>query len=291
MGVVATGLALASLVLAGCTEEQKRGFLPGYPDGEVTNHTARITQLWTGSWVTLLIVGLIVWGLTIWCVVAYRRRKNDTGFPIQLRYHVPLEMMFTLLPVVMIMTLFYFTQRDIQEIESKVEDPDVVVHVVAKQWSWDFNYVKEDVHEPAGVQSFVTGEPGAAESLPTVWVPLGETVEFRLDSRDVIHSFWVVDFLYKKDMIPGHTTSFQVTPMREGTYAGKCAELCGEFHSDMLFNLKVVPKAEYDKHIEELRAQGQTGQLGVDLNRNQQDWSSRDKHDSAEENARKEGAK
>lgn len=288
-GVLATGIALAVLVLAGCTEEQKRGFLPGYTDGQVTNHTERITQLWTGSWATLLIVGLIVWGLTIWCAIAYRRRKGDTGFPVQLRYHVPLEMMFTLLPVVMIMTLFYFTQRDIQEIEAHVENPDVTVHVVAKQWSWDFNYVDEDVHEPAGVQSFETGNPGAAESLPTVYVPVGKTVEFTLDSRDVIHSFWVVDFLYKKDMFPGHSTSFQVTPTREGTYAGKCAELCGEFHSDMLFNLKVVSQEEYDEHIEQLRTEGNTGQLGVDLNRNQEDWSMRDKHDEAFDATRKEG--
>jgi cytochrome c oxidase subunit 2 len=97
----------------------------------------------------------------------------------------------------------------------------------------------------------------------------------------VVHSFWVVDFLYKKDMFPGHTTSFQVTPTREGEYSGKCAELCGEYHSDMLFNLKVVSQEEYDAHIQELREQGYTGQLGVDLNRNQEEWSMREKHDDA----------
>lgn len=291
-GVVASGLALAALALSGCTEEQKRGFLPGYPDGQVTNHTERIIQLWTGSWVTLMLVGLAVWGLTMWCVIAYRRKKGDTGFPIQLRYHVPLEMMFTLIPVIMIMTLFYFTQRDITEIEAHQPDPDVTVNVVAKQWSWDFNYVDADVHEPAGVQSFETGQPGAAESLPVLYLPVNKTVEFRLDSRDVIHSFWVVDFLYKKDMFPGHTTSFQVTPTREGTYAGKCAELCGEYHSDMLFNVKVVSQQEFDAHMQELRDQGLNGQLGVDLNRNKEEWSMREKHDDAHgRSSSEEGAK
>ncbi|MCL6423486.1 cytochrome c oxidase subunit II [Brachybacterium sp. JHP9] len=279
---VAIGIALGTLALSGCTREQQRGFLPGPADGvEVTNQTARITQMWTSSWLVLLVVGLIVWGLAIWCAVAYRRRRNDTGFPVQLRYHVPIEMVFTLLPIVMIMTLFYFTQRDVGEIEAHRADPDVVVNVVGKQWSWDFNYVTDDVHEPAGVQSFETGIPGAAESLPEVWLPVDQTVEFRLDSRDVIHSFWVVDFLYKKDMFPGHTTSFQVTPTREGVYAGKCAELCGEFHSDMLFNVRVVSQAEYDQHMQELRDQGNTGQLGVDLNRNQEDWSMRELNDEA----------
>ena len=279
--LAATGLALATLILAGCTEEQRRGFMPGYSDGDVTNLTGRITDLWVGSWSVLVIVGLIVWALTIWCAIAYRRRKADTGYPIQLRYHVPLELMFTLVPVVMVLTLFYFTQRDAREIEMHVAEPDVTVNIVAKQWSWDFNYVDYDVHEPAGVQSFATGEPGAADSLPTLYLPEGQTVEFRLDSRDVIHSFWVVDFLYKKDMIPGHTSSFQVVPERLGTYAGKCAELCGEYHSEMLFNVEVVSVEEFEAHMQDLRDQGYDGQLGVDLNRQQEDWSMRERHDEA----------
>ncbi|PMC75745.1 MULTISPECIES: cytochrome c oxidase subunit II [unclassified Brachybacterium] len=278
--LAAAGLALAVMVLAGCTLPQQRGFMPHQTDGqEVTNHTERITNLWVGSWVILVVVGLIVWGLTIWCAIAYRRHKNDTGFPIQLRYHVPLELMFTLVPVVMVLTFFYFTQRDAREIEMHVAEPDVTVNVVGKQWSWDINYVDEDVHEDAGVQSFRTGEPGAAESLPVIYLPVDQTVEFRLDSRDVIHSFWVVDFLYKKDMFPGHTTSFQVTPTRIGEYEGKCAELCGEYHSDMLFIVKVVSQEEYDQHIQELRERGNEGQLGVDLSRNEREWEMREKHD------------
>ncbi|MGO3289663.1 MULTISPECIES: aa3-type cytochrome oxidase subunit II [unclassified Brachybacterium] len=284
----AAGLALATLVLAGCTQAQQRGFLPGREDGqEVTSQTERITNLWVGSWTVLVLVGLMIWGLTIWCAIAYRRRKNDTGFPVQLRYHVPLELMFTLVPVVMVLTFFYFTQRDAREIEMHVAEPDYTVNVVAKQWSWDINYVDQNVHEPAGIQSFATGEvdadgdDAAADALPTLYLPVGQSVEFRLDSRDVVHSFWVVDFLYKKDMMPGHTTSFQVTPTTEGTYAGKCAELCGEYHSDMLFNVVVVSQEEFDAHMEELREQGNEGQLGVDLNRNHEEWSMREKHDDA----------
>lgn len=269
-------------VLAGCTDAQKRGYLPGDSDNEVTNQTGRIMRMWDGSWITLMVVGLIVWGLIIWCAVGYRRRKGDTGFPIQLRYHVPLEMIFTLVPVVLVLSMFYFTQKDVAAIEHVDENPDVTVNVVAKQWSWDFNYVDADVHEPAGVQSFETGTPGAAESLPTLYLPVDRTVKFKLDSRDVVHSFWVVDFLYKKDMFPGHSNTFQVTPTREGTYAGKCAELCGEYHSDMLFNVKVVSQEEYDQHMQDLRDQGLTGQLGVNLDRNQQDWNMREKADAAE---------
>ncbi|MBB3022263.1 cytochrome c oxidase subunit 2 [Helcobacillus massiliensis] len=257
----------------------------------MTDQTGRIISMWTGSWMTLLAVGLLVWGLAMWCAIAYRRKKHDKGFPVQLRYHVPIELTFTLIPVVMIMTLFYFTQRDINEIENLKADPDYTVNVVAKQWAWDFNYVDDDVHEPAGVQSFRTGEPGAEKDLPVLYVPVNKTVEFQLDSRDVVHSFWVVDFLYKKDIFPGHTTVFQVTPTAEGTFPAKCAELCGEYHSDMLFNLKVVSQEEFDAHMKELREQGYEGQLSNDLNRMQKDWNMRDKNQETIQNRREDGAK
>lgn len=280
--------ALTALALVGCTPEQQRGFLPGDDTHQITNQTDRIITMWNGAWITLLAVGLLVWGLILWSAIAYRRKSTDKGFPIQLRYHVPIELTFTIIPVIMIMTLFYFTQRDIAEIERLDPNPDLTVNVVGKQWSWDFNYVDADVHEDPGVQSFRTGEPGAAEDLPVLYLPVGKTVEFQLDSRDVVHSFWVVDFLYKKDMFPGHTTAFQVTPQIEGTYEGKCAELCGEYHSDMLFNVKVVSQEEFDAHMQELADKGNTGQLSNDLNRMQESWNMRDDSDARLDNRREE---
>ena len=116
----------------------------------------------------------------------------------------------------------------------------MTVNVVGKQWSWDFNYVEADVHE-VGTQAILTGEPGAEETIPTMYLPVDERVEFVLTSRDVIHSFWVPQFLQKLDMIPGQVNKFQVVPTEEGTFKGKCAELCGAYHSQMLFNVKVVP--------------------------------------------------
>src|SRR5690625_5561896 len=111
--------------------------------------------------------------------------------------------MFTLLPVVMVLTLFYFTQRDVGEIERHANEPDMVVEVVGKQWSWDFNYVSEDVHEPAGVQSFATGEEGAEEALPVRYLPVDQNVETRLESRDVVHPCSGVRVRYKRAMDPG----------------------------------------------------------------------------------------
>ncbi|MFD6137553.1 cytochrome c oxidase subunit II [Isoptericola sp. NPDC056618] len=278
----ATAIAGAVAVLAsGCASDSvKRGYLPGYSDGEVTNQTERITNLWVGSWIAALIVGVITWGLMLWCVAAYRKRRDDHQLPIQTRYHMPLEIMYTAVPTIMILVLFFYTDRDMSAVQDTSAEPDVNIQVIGKQWSWDFNYLDSDVYESGqhlldvGGQTIddeVDGAPGTSKDVPTLYLPVDQTVEFTLDSRDVIHSFWIPAFLYKQDMIPGRTNTFQVTPTREGTYAGKCAELCGEFHSGMLFNVKVVSQAEYDAHMADLEAAGQTGELGLDLNRQQHD--------------------
>jgi cytochrome c oxidase subunit II len=277
----ATAVAVAVVALAsGCADDAaQRGYLPGYSDGEVTNQTGRMTDLWVGSWIAALAVGVITWGLMLWCVAAYRKRRDDHRLPVQTRYHMPLEIMYTIVPTLMVLVLFFYTNRDMTAVlDTTSEEPDVNIQVIGKQWSWDFNYLDEDVYESGqqlldpGAQTAedeIDGEPGTSQNLPTLYLPVGERVEFTVDSRDVIHSFWIPAFLFKMDMIPGRTNTFQVVPEREGTYAGKCAELCGEFHSGMLFNVKVVDRAEYDAQMAELEARGQTGELGLDLNRQQ----------------------
>jgi cytochrome c oxidase subunit 2 len=260
-----TGIALVSvLLLSGCSGALSRGLLPK----GVTENGKRVTDLWNGSWVAALGVGVIVWGLTIWCVVAYRRRKDDPEFPEQLRYNVPIEILYTVVPLFMIGVLFYFTARDEQALLSTSAKPDLVVNVVGKQWSWDFNYATQQVYE-SGTQAELTGKPLTENELPTLYLPVGKRVEFVLTSRDVIHSFWVPAFLQKLDMIPGRVNKFQVVPTTEGTFAGKCAELCGAYHSAMLFQVKVVSQSDFDAHIKVLQDAGQTGQLPNDLNRSQ----------------------
>lgn len=266
LSALAAGVAL---VASGCSVEAQRGFLPGAEDGEqVTNMTERITTLWTGSWIAALAVGIITWGLVLWCVAVYRKRRDDDTLPVQLRYHVPLEIMYVILPILMIGVLYFYTERDTAAIEDISASPDVTVQVVGKQWSWDFNYLDDDVYE-TGQHVIDVGTPGNPDDLPTLYLPVDERVEIQLQSRDVIHSFWVPAFLYKKDMIPGRTNVFQIVPTNEGVYAGKCAELCGEFHSGMLFNVAVVSREEYDAQMEALRDAGQTGSLGSDLDRTQ----------------------
>ncbi|NQX28712.1 cytochrome c oxidase subunit II [Microbacteriaceae bacterium VKM Ac-2854] len=259
--------ATLAFVLAGCTQEQLQGWLPTEPG--TTNHVDRIIGLWVTSWIVLLAVGLVTWGLTIWAVVVYRRRKGQTGLPAQMRYNMPIEIFYTIVPLILVIGFFAFTARDQAAIEQPYDDPDETIQVYGKQWAWDFNYVDEDVYSP-GVQAQYTGDNGSLveTEVPTLYLPVGKTIKIQLDSRDVIHSFWIIDFLYKKDMLPGKTNYMYVTPEKEGTYSGKCAELCGEYHSAMLFNVKVVSQSEYDEYIQSLRDLGQTGQLGSEYDRN-----------------------
>ncbi len=262
--------ALLSVVLAGCTQEQLQGWLPTEPG--TTNNVDRVIGLWVTSWIVLLVVGVLTWGLTIWAIVVYRRRRGQTGLPAQLRYNMPIEIFYTIVPLILVLGFFAFTARDQSAIEAKYDDPDVKIQVFGKQWAWDFNYVDDNVYS-AGVQ----GQENPADAngslveseIPVLYLPVGKKVEIELQSRDVIHSFWVIDFLYKKDMLPGKTNYMYVTPEREGTFSGKCAELCGEYHSMMLFNVKVVSQQEYDDYIQSLKDAGQEGQLGPEYNRNQ----------------------
>jgi len=264
----AVGLFSAiALVLTGCSAELQRGFLPDASG--VTNHTDRIIGLWTTSWIVLLLVGVVAWGLMAWALIVYRRRKGETGMPQQLRYNMPIEALFTSIPLILVLGFFAFTARDMAAIEAEIENPDVHIEVIGKQWSWDFNYVDENVFE-TGIQAQYTGqEEEVMSTLPTLYLPVGKSVQIDLTSRDVIHSFWVVEFLYKKDMFPAKTNVMYFTPLKEGTYVGKCAELCGEYHSMMLFNVEVVSEAEYEQQMAALAAKGNVGQLSTEYDRNQ----------------------
>jgi cytochrome c oxidase subunit II len=245
------------LALAACSdqtkEQWKRG---GLPQG-VTDETGVVTHFWQSSWVTLLIVGVLVWGLILFVVFKYRRRDDDE-IPVQTRYNLPMEMLYTVAPVIVVLVFFKFvidTQRDVQ---AEVPNPDHNITVVGQQWSWTFNYVKDKALDG----KTTVFEPGSADDPPTLYLPVNESVRFTLRSSDVIHSFWVPAFIYKLDIIPGvpgRANTFSLTPTREGTYAGRCAELCGTYHSRMLFNVKIVSAEEYAAELQRLQNEGNVG--------------------------------
>jgi cytochrome c oxidase subunit 2 len=270
--LIAAPLAVVvALALAGCTQTQLQGWMPS--QAGLTNHVDRIMGLWTTSWIVLLGVGVVTWGLMIWASVAYRRRKGQTGLPVQLRYHMPMEIFFTIVPLILVAGFFAFTARDQAIIEEPIEDPDYSITAYGKRWGWDFVYDREG-QEPVHYQSIqVQRVPDSsqldASTLPTLVLPTNSSIAITLESRDVAHSFWIVDFLYKKDMLPGVTNHMYFeTGDQEGILAGKCAELCGEYHSQMLFNVQLVSPEAYDAYLEDLEQQGFVGAIDETLNTN-----------------------
>ena len=219
--------------------------VPVTKQGQVT------LTLWQGNWIAAFAVGIVVWGLIIWAIIFHRKRSERP--PDQVRYHLPIEMLYTVVPFIMVGVLFFFTARDENYIDKLSPHPDVRVTVVGYQWSWQFLYPQYPVANSPTHMVTMNGEPWSPTTgnrqLPVLVIPENETVQFDLVSTDVIHSFWIVPFEFKRDVIPGHPNHFQVTPTRAGTFVGHCTELCGLYHSRMLFIVKIVTPAQFSQWI------------------------------------------
>lgn len=217
----------------------------GYPKG-VTNQTPRLLNIWQGSVIAALAVGVFTWGLIFYAVIVFRRRTD--AMPRQVRYNLPVEILYTVVPVVIVAGLFYYTARDQTEVTKLSDDPDVTVNVVGFRWNWQFKYLDTGSGEVDATPIEVTGRPGEP---PVLVLPVDRSVRFVLTSPDVIHSFWVPEFLFKRDVIPGRINEFELTATETGTFIGRCAELCGTDHDRMTFYVNVVPGDEYDRFIAE----------------------------------------
>jgi cytochrome c oxidase subunit 2 len=235
--VALSGLGL--VVLTGCSGEGER---LGMPD-PATEQGESILSLWQGAWIAAFITGAVVWGLIFYSSWRFRRRSDDE-VPIQTRYNLPLEIFYTIFPVIMVIVFFAHTVEVQNDILDDTGEPDNQIVVVGQQWSWTFNYPYDD-------NTFVY-ESGTANYIPTLKIPVDETTEFELKSADVIHDFGVPGFLMKMDVMPGNDNSFRVTPTTTGDYKGKCYELCGVAHSRMLFNVEIVTREEYDAYLDDL---------------------------------------
>jgi cytochrome c oxidase subunit 2 len=235
--------AALPVALSGCTAAQwSRG---GWP-APVTVQGDRVLKLWQGSLIAALCVGGIVIGLILMCAVFYRKRGDS--LPRQVRYNLPIEIAYTVVPMIIIGILFYFTAVDENAEDKLTPHPQVVVHVVGFQWSWQFDYVQDNLQ--------ITGRPG---QIPTLTIPTYKTIRFIETSPDVVHSFWVIPFLFKRDVIPGRTNEFQVTVNRTGYFAGKCTEFCGVDHDRMLFWVHAVTYPQYLAFLKRARVVATTG--------------------------------
>lgn len=216
--------AAATLCLAGC------GVLPA----GATLQAQQMHQVWIVFMAASAFVVALVWGLIGWCVFRWRERAADRGAPPQFKQNNPLEITWTVVPLVIVLALFAYTYVAERRVEALETSPPVRVDVTAFRWSWRFRY-------PAlGVD--VVGTP---EHPPQLVLPLGETVGFDVESADVDHSFAVPAFLFKRDAIPGLANHFDWTPSRLGVFRGECGEFCGLDHALMTFTVAVVSPARF----------------------------------------------
>lgn len=230
-------LAASALVVTSCN-------LPrfGAPNA-ASEEGARVQDLWSIFFVLAALVTLTVWVPMAILLVRFRRRRHDETIPNQRPYNIPIEIAYTAVPILLVGVLFFISVRVELEAEAVAADPAVEVEVVGFQWGWQFRY-----HDEGFTVDAAPGE------LPELVLPVNEASNLQLVSVDVNHSFWVPDFLSKRDLIPGVDNEITLTPDRPGTYDGRCAEFCGLDHWRMGFTVRVVPMDQYRSWADEQAA-------------------------------------
>lgn len=240
------GGALLLTLLSGCSLESfgsKFGHF-GWPSNGISLQAHKMYDLWIASVIAALVVGIFVWGLIFWCVIRYRKRGDE--LPVQTRFNMPMEVLYTVTPVLIVAVLFYYTAIIQTDVDKLSKNPDQVVEVVAFKWQWQFNYRDGMGAEAKTVASTV----GSADVIPLLVLPVGEKIRFEETSKDVIHSFWVPEMLFKRDVFPGNVrNTFEVTLDKTGRYVGRCAELCGTYHAFMQFELVAVTPQQFDTYL------------------------------------------
>jgi cytochrome c oxidase subunit II len=280
-GLLALILASCTLLLSGCSVQGMEKHLRfGWPTG-VTKQAERMRVLWSWSGVAALALGVVVWGLIFWCCIRYRKR--DDRLPRQTKYNMVIEVICVTFPFIVIVVLFWRTVVVEDDVDHLSKNPDVLVQVDAFKWNWQFEYQnvksatgQEEKTTYASGNDETTGEKnsplylstvGSATEIPVLVIPVGETVQIIEHSEDVIHSFWVPEFLFKRDVIPYGTPAqqaksglrdnrFEFTATTEGSFVGRCAELCGTYHSRMNFEVRIVKAGVFQRYLAALKQIG-----------------------------------
>ncbi|OMC39800.1 cytochrome C oxidase subunit II [Mycobacterium sp. GA-1841] len=288
----------SALLLSGCSWQDALAL--GWPTG-ITPEGKLNRELWIGSVIASFVVGAIVWALIFWSSAFHRKKKGDTELPRQFGYNMPLELVLTVIPFLIISVLFYFTVVVQERMLHKDPNPEVVIDVTAFQWNWKFGYQKIDFadgsfdydgadperkaamtskpegedehgHERVGAVRGLNPEDrtylnfdkietlGTSNEIPVLVLPVGKRVEFQLNSADVIHGFWVPEFLFKRDVMPDPVANhsdhiFQVSKIEQtGAFVGRCTEMCGTYHSMMNFEVRVVEPNDFKAYIDQRNA-------------------------------------
>jgi cytochrome c oxidase subunit II len=241
------GLATAgamALVLGGCQLPTFYGYRGS------TKQAHKEFLLYSGTTIAAIVVGALVVVLIVWSVVRYRKRSDE--LPRQFQYHIPLEITYTIVPVIIVLVLFGFTVVVENDVDAVAASPAVEVHVTAFQWGWEFDYpghvqvIGETTEDPDPVGLNGASCTPAVDCLgPGLVLPAGQTARIVLVSRDVIHGFYVPEFNFSRYAQPGITNVFDFTPQHQGIYRAQCTQLCGLYHSLMFFHVVALPQQQF----------------------------------------------
>jgi len=292
---LAVTVGVLAVTLSGCSWQEVLGL--GWPTG-ITPEAHANRTFWVAAVIAALVVGVIMYALFFWSAALHRKKKGDTELPRQTAYNMPLELVLTVIPFLIVSVLFYFTVVTQERMLKKEPNPEVVVDVTAFQWNWKFGYQKVDyadgsftydgadpsrkagmVSKPEGTDSH--GEEkvgpihgvnrenrdylnfnkietlGTSDEIPVLVLPVGKRVEFQQASVDVIHSFWVPEFLFKRDVFPdprrNHSENiWQISEItRPGAFVGRCAEMCGTYHAMMNFEIRAVSPEDFKAYLQQ----------------------------------------
>jgi cytochrome c oxidase subunit 2 len=238
LGLVAAAVVVA-LTTSGCSVDEVLRF--GWPVG-VTPEAAQMRTLWTGAAVAALVVGALVWGATAWAVAFHRKKAGASDLPRQFQYNLPLELVLTVIPLIIVAVLFYFTVVVQNVVDRAPTGNELQINITAFQWNWEFTYPQTPA--PNGLPASVVG---TTDSVPILVLPTDRPIAFTQASQDVIHSFWVPEFLFKRDVFPDPAANDQKNTWvidrieRPGAFVGRCAEFCGAYHSMMNFEVRALP--------------------------------------------------
>ncbi len=237
-------LAVAAVALGIDLPGAAQGFVTGlYPPAAVTQEGAQIRDLYTIVFLIAVAIFFLVEGLIIWSVIRYRRKPGDDTLPAQTHGNNLAEAIWTIVPTLIVVFLFVVSWQTLNAVDTTAANPETRIRAVAGQFQWQFDYLAEDGQTILYTQVQASGEGGG------MVVPAGRNVQLSLTSQDVIHAFYVPQFLFKRDVVPGRVNKFdfKINASDAGqTFRGQCAELCGTGHRIMLFEVRAMTPQDFD---------------------------------------------
>ncbi len=166
----------------------------------------------------------------LYSIFAFRSEPGDLSDGQHIHGNTKLEITWTVIPLIIVAVMGYIGVVTLRDVTASSPD-EMVVEVTGAQWSWRFDYPEQGLTSTELV------------------LPVNQPIRFEITSTDVIHDLWVPEFRVKQDAVPGAVNLLRVTPTVVGNYKVRCAELCGLRHSQMLADVRVLERSEFDSWV------------------------------------------